>query len=208
MRVSQRETSRRVIKLAIRPLNGVVAGIARHREAGSRVSDWRCRVVVISLVASDASRAGQTVIVVDMAIGAQTGRNRMISGKREPRTGMVEGGVHPVRGVVALVAGLREVCCHVIRVCRSLVVLQVAAHASRCIQAVIIVDVAVSAGAWRHRVQTSEREARTGVVEGGVHPVGGVVARIASLWEIRCDVIRIGRALEILQMAAHARRAV
>jgi len=70
VRVGQRETCRRVVKLAIGPLDGVVTGITSGREPGRRVG-YRCgRVVVVGLVARHASRARQAVVVVDVAVRA------------------------------------------------------------------------------------------------------------------------------------------
>ena len=68
VRVGQREAGGGMVKLAIGPLNRVVTGIARRREPRRGVSHRCGRVVVIRLVARDASRACQTVIIVDMAI--------------------------------------------------------------------------------------------------------------------------------------------
>ena len=48
---------------------------------------------------------------------------------------------------------------------------------------------------------------RGAVVEGGIQPAGGVVTLLTGLREIRRHVIRIRRALEIFQVAGHARGA-
>ena len=66
---------------------------------------------------------------------------------------------------------------------------------------------AIRAGARWHRVQTSEWESSAVVVECRVQPAAGVVAGFASLRESAAHVVRICRALEILQVARHARRA-
>ena len=50
VRVGQREACRRVVKFAICPLDTVVTGVTSCREPGSRVRDWRGRVVVVGLV--------------------------------------------------------------------------------------------------------------------------------------------------------------
>ena len=204
VRIRQREARCRVIKFAIGPLHGVVTGLARSREPGGRVGDRRGGVVVIGLMAGDASRARQVVIVVDVAIGALAWRNRVIPREREPGAGMVECRIHPVRGVMAAIASLGEIRTDVVGARRSLVVLQVAAHARRRIQAVIIVDVAIGAGPRRNCMQTREREPSAGMVERGIHPVRGVMAGIASLREVCRDVIRVCGPLEVFQVAAHA----
>lgn len=55
---------------------------------------------------------------------------------------------------MALIAGLREVRRHVAGIVRSLIVLQMARDARRAREVVIIVDVAIGALPWRHRVHT------------------------------------------------------
>ena len=57
-------------------------------------------------------------------------------------------------------------------------------------------------------MRTCECEAGAGMVECCVHPVRCVVTGIASLREVRRHVIRIGRALIVLEVACDARRAV
>ena len=74
-------------------------------------------------MAGHARRAAQVVIVVDVAIGTGTRRYSVQAGEREPRGCVVEGCVHPVGRVVTLIAGLREICRHVIRVRRALIIL-------------------------------------------------------------------------------------
>jgi len=76
----QREAGLRVIELAIRPLDSVVAELASGREAGVR---WIVGIVVIGLVARNAQVAGQVVVVVDVAVGARPGRNGVRTGQRE-----------------------------------------------------------------------------------------------------------------------------
>ena len=74
-------------------------------------------------MAGDAGRAGQVVVVVDVAIGASPRRNGVQAGEREPGAGVVEGGIKPGAGAVALVAGLREIRGHVVGIRRCLIVL-------------------------------------------------------------------------------------
>ena len=123
MRVGQRKPGCRVVKLAIGPLNGVVAGIASRREPRSGVRYGCGRIVVIRLVARHASFARQVVIIVDVAIRTYPGRNCVRAGEGEPGAGVVEGRVHPVRRVVTRIAGLREIRGDVIRIGGSLKIL-------------------------------------------------------------------------------------
>ena len=142
-----------------------MTGLARRREPSGRVGDRRGGVVVIGLVAGDASRAGQAVVVVDVAIGAQARRNRVIPGEREPGAGMVECGIHPVGGVMAGIASLREIRGDVVGIRCALEVFQVATHAGCAVQTVVIVDVAISTSARWNSVQPRERESSAGVIE-------------------------------------------
>ena len=155
-------------------------------------------------MAGHASRARQIVVFVDVAIGALPRRNGVQSGQRESRAVVIECRVHPVGGVVTLIAGLREVRRHVVRIGRSLIVLEMAVYARRAAQVVIIVHVAIGARAWRYRVHACERESSGSMVEGRTRPVTSAMALIAGLREIRGDVVRIRRALVVLQMASYA----
>ena len=69
----QRPACGRVIELAICPHDGIVAIFAGRREAGVR--DRRRRRVVGGLVAGDAGRDRDVVVVVDVAQG--TGRRQV-----------------------------------------------------------------------------------------------------------------------------------
>ena len=57
-----------MVELAIGPLNRVVTQFAGCREAGVR--DRTVRILEIRLVTSNAKRAVQVVVVVDVAVGA------------------------------------------------------------------------------------------------------------------------------------------
>ncbi len=71
---------------------------------------------------------------------------------------------------MALVAGLREIRGHVVRIRGALIVLEVATHTGGRRQVVVVVDMAVGALTRRHGVQASEREAGAVVVECRVQP--------------------------------------
>ncbi len=203
VQAGEREPGAVVIKRGIQPGAGVVALVAGLREVRRHVIGIGGSLVVLQ-VAGRAGRAVQVVIVVDVAIGAGARRDRVQSGKREPGAVVIKRGIQPGAGAVALVAGLREVRCDVVGIGGSLVVLQVAGRAGRAVQVVVVVDVAVGAGARRNGVQAGQREPGAVVVERCVHPVGGVVTGVASLREVRRHVVGIGGSLEILQVAAHA----
>src|SRR5262249_33448524 len=112
-----------------------------------------------------------------------------------------------IAGAMALLAGLRETRGDVVRTRGALEVFQVAAHARRVGDGVVVVGVTVGALPRRHCMDSREREIGTGVVERGVCPVHRIVALLASLREIRGDVVRIRGALEILQVTSYACRA-
>ena len=215
MHTGEREPRTAVIKRGIQPTGGVVALVAGLREIRTHVARIGCSLIVLQ-VTSHACCGVEAVITVDVAVSAGARRNRVQSSQREAGAGVIECCVHPVCGVVALVAGLREVRRDVIRVRRALEVLQVATDASCRIQSVIIVDVAISAGAWRHRVQASQGEPRGGVVEFPIGPLRRIVTLLASGRESRvghrrrcivviglmaADTRRIGDAVVVVDVA-------
>src|SRR5579862_9887431 len=77
---------------------------------------------------------------------------------------------------MALIARLREIRGDVIRIGRPLVILEVAAHASRTGEVVVVVDVAVCALPGRHGVPATQWKSNRRVVEGRVEPGVGAVA--------------------------------
>ncbi len=107
---------------------------------------------------------------------------------------------------MALLASLWEIRLHVIRICGALEVLQVATHASRVRAGQIVIAVYVTLRTLQRRMRAGQREAGGRMVKGRARPGGGAVALLAGLREARGNVIRIRRALEILQVAADAGR--
>jgi len=106
METRQRPARRRVIELAVRPQNRVVAGLAGRRETGSNMVHRSLRVVVVRLVARHAGRIGQRVVVVHMALRA---RCRRVEARQRPAcTGVIELSVCPQNGVMAAFTRRRE----------------------------------------------------------------------------------------------------
>ena len=70
-----------MIEFAIRPLDGVMAEFAGGRETsmGHRTG---C-IVVVGLVARNASRVRDVVVVVDVAVGAGSRRHGVLAGERK-----------------------------------------------------------------------------------------------------------------------------
>src|SRR5580700_9080251 len=100
-------------------------------------------IVEVGLVATDARRNRNAVVVVDVTIGALARRHHMRTGEREARLGVIESCGLPSRGVVTRIAGLRESAGNVVGIRGPLEILQMARHAGGGGQAVIVVDVAI-----------------------------------------------------------------
>ena len=155
-------------------------------------------------MAGIARRARQVVIVVCVAVGTLTRRHRVRSGQREAGTVVVERRVQPRGRVVALIAPLGEIRRDMVRVRRSLIVLQVAARARVGVEAVVIVHVAISALPRRHSVHSGQWEVGCVVVKRRVRPRRCVVTLGTGLGKTCGHVVRIRGALVVLQMATDA----
>ena len=183
VRPGQREAGLRVIELAIRPLDGVVALFASRREA--RMRHRAVGVLVVGLVARNASGDRDVVVVVDVTVGASARRNRMRSRQRPASLRVIEFAIRPLDGVVALLAGCRESrMWH--RTVRILEIVLVARNASRDRDVVVVVDVAIGASPRRNRVRASQREA--GLRWSNLPSVHWMVSWhcLASRREVRC----------------------
>ena len=119
---------------------------------------------------------------------------------------MIEHRIGPQVRVVTLLASLGEAGSHVVGIRCSLEVFQVAADTSGRRQVVVVVDVAIRTLPRRYRVHPGQCKTGAGVVESRVEPRSRVVALLASLGEVRRRVVRVRRALIILQVARDARR--
>lgn len=144
----------RVIKRRVLPVRRVVTVLACCREELrlGRVPRIR-RVVVIRLVTANTGRRERLVIIVDVAVQADSWRHGVRSGQRELRLIVVERGVGPRDRVVTKLArrweaGVRH------RTRRVVEIVLVTCDAKRAVQVVVVVDVAVRTRARRHGVRT------------------------------------------------------
>ena len=201
VRAGKREGCVVVVKRRVCPDSSIVAYLASGRESGCCVR-WIIRAGVVLLVARVAERAVQSVVVVDVAVGAEPRGNRVGARQLETRRCVVEGTVGPEHSIVAGFARGGESRRNVVhrRKCVGVVIL-VARDASGAGQVVVVVYMAVGTLPRRRSMRACQCEPGTVVVKGRIQPGSRVVARIATLGEVRRDVIRIGRSLIILQVA-------
>ena len=108
-----------------------MAVLASRWEARSNMIYRRFSVVVVGLVAGHACRAGQVVVVVDVALRAR--RSRVEARQCPPRAGMVKLAIRPQNGVMATGAGSREAECYVINRRLRVVVIRLVARNAVCI---------------------------------------------------------------------------
>ena len=184
MHASQREIDAIMIESCRRPSRRRVTRVARCRKIQRHVAGIRGALEIFH-VATGARRISQRVVVVHMAIRACARWHRVQSGEREAGAVVIEGRIGPVRSAMALFAGLWEIRGDVVRIGGSLVVLEVTGNTGCAGQAVVVVDVAISAGAWRHCVHSRQHKAGSGVIELTVGPLHGVMALLAGRRESR-----------------------
>ena len=142
-----------------------------------RVSRIR-RVVVIRLVAANAGRRQRLVIVVNVAVQADSRRHGVRSGQRELRLIVIERGVGPRDRVMAKLARCREARMRH-RARRVVEIVLVARNAERAVHVVVVIDVAVRTGARWHCMRSREREPGLRVVKLAIGPLNGVVTLLA-----------------------------
>ncbi len=206
MRSGQREWGVVVVERRIRPCNCVVAYRAGCRESGRRVRGIIGRGVIL-LVARVALRTIQRVVVADVAIRTLARGHRVRSGQGETRGRVVKLAMAPKHRIVAAFASGRESSMGN-RSPRPSIILLVAGITRRAIERVIVVDMAIGALPWRCCVRSGQRESGAVVVERRILPGTGVVARTASLREVRTHVVWIRRTLVILQVTGNTSRVV
>ena len=124
VRTSQVKAGLRVIELAIGPLDGVMALLTSSRE--TRVRHGSRGVVEIVLVARNAGRDRDVVVVVDVAVRALSWGHSMRAGQRKRSLRVVKRCRLPGDRGVALLARRREASLYVIRIRGSLEVLLMA----------------------------------------------------------------------------------
>ena len=90
-----------VVEFAVGPEHGVVAGLACSWESRRDMIYRRGRGVVVLLMARNASRRRDVVVIVGVAIAAQPRRHRMISRERKAGAVVVERRVQPGQRAVA-----------------------------------------------------------------------------------------------------------
>ena len=149
-----------------------------------------------------AVRTGKDRVVVQIRVAGAAHTVGVAMVQREPC--VIELAIRPLDSVVAGCTGGREMGGDVVRIVRILVVRLVAAIAVGGQSCVIVVDVAVGAGARRYSVGACEREAGLVVVKVGVGPFDRVMADLAGLRKASLHVIRVIGVIEIGQVTSDA----
>lgn len=193
-----------MVELGIGPVRRIVALLTRRREAQLNVVHRRGRVVIVLLVAADAGRAAQRVIVIDVAHHARNRGIRVEARQRETYRAVIESRRHPSIRRVALLAIRRESRPGVHRVVRLLEIRLVAVHTSCVGGAQVVVIVRVTACARRGRMHPGQGKSRGRVIEFRVQPVVETVALGAIGRELAGHVVRIAGFAEIGRVAAVA----
>ena len=203
----QEKPCSRVVERGAGPVGGrgSVAQGAVHRESGGFVR-WVAGPVEVGKMAVAAGRAGQAVVIIDVASGALLGG--VESHQPETRGGVVEGGAVPIRRRVTPGTILREVGRLMRRIVGVVEIGLVTAPAGAARQIVVVAHVALRA--LQAGMRAGQGEPGRRVVEGGAGPVEGrgSVAKRAVLREAGGFVRRVVGSVEIGLVAAPAGRAV
>ena len=158
--------------------------------------------VVVGLMAVTAGRAGQAVVIVEVARRALLGG--VEAQQLEPGGGVVETRAGPISGGVAGSARLREAGRRVVGSGGLLEVGQMTSHAFG--RRPREHSIHVTLGAWHADMRSGQREGAQAVIERGALPGGGGMTTLATGGELAGLVVGIGGFLEIGQVASHALR--
>lgn len=151
-------------------------------------------------MARRASRAGQAVVAVYVTQRAR--RCRMNPGEREPGRRMIKRAIAPGRRRMAHRAVGRELRLQVVGVAGAVVIRHVAGVAGPAGQVVVAVNVALRAG--QACVAASQGKPNGIVIKIRGLPGARVMACLAGLRKVECQVVRVRGFLIIRQMAGHA----
>jgi len=166
----------------------------------ARMRYWRRSVIKIFLMARNASRYGDVVVIVHVARNAR--RRHVRASQRKSRLGVIEDRWLPRGRVVAHLASLRKSLPHVIRILRVLEIGQVARNAGRDGDLVVVVDMAQRAR--RRGVGASQRKCRLRVIKCRWNPSDNRVTVLTGLAKPSRYVVGVLGASEILRMARYA----
>jgi len=141
VKAGERPAGCAVIKRTVRPEHGVMAVLTSGREAGLNVIHRRLGIVVIRLVAGNAGRARQVVVVVDMTLDAW---RRSVEARQCPaRRRVIELAVGPENRIVTVLARRRIIQPNVVNRSLCVVVIRLMARRARGVRkVVVIIDVA------------------------------------------------------------------
>jgi hypothetical protein len=138
-----------MIELGIGPLDRVMTLLAGGRETTMWYRAFG--VLIISLVAGIASRIRDVVVIVHMAVGANSRRRSVRARERPAGLRVIELAVRPLDRVMALFARRRETGMRY-RTLRVLIVGLMTGIAGRVRNVVVVINVAIRAGPRWNRV--------------------------------------------------------
>ena len=156
-------------------------------------------------VTSDAERAGQLVIIVDVALVALD--RGMESGKRPTGGRMIKRCSEPRGCAVAHGAVRREAYGRVRRIVSGVEIAHVARSTLSVRSGQLVVAINVTLLTGNCRVKPGENPTCACMIESGIAPVGRVMALLAALRKVCLHMVGIRRALEIFQVAGSTRGA-
>jgi len=107
VQTSERESGAVVVECGVQPTAGVVAGFASLRESTGNVVGIGGSLEILEM-ACHAGSAVQSVVAVNVTIGALAGRIRVQTGQGKAGGGVIKLAVGPLHGVMALFTGRRE----------------------------------------------------------------------------------------------------